>query len=141
MSVSHLRVLSESSAPLVIVHEAKHCALQVDLFPFYPLTFDEVVCVYNLKYVAKKPPHFLLALFQNLLASPPPPECVGIQYVCVRVCVCVCVCVFACARVTRHSLYCSQRLNFKRIKNTPDSPARIINHHTQDVCLCVFVCV
>lgn len=90
MSVCDLRVLSESSAPLVIVHKAKYCALQVALFLFYPLTFDEVVCVYNLKYVAKKPLHFLLALFQNLHTSPPPPECVCIQYVCVRVCVHTC---------------------------------------------------
>lgn len=79
MSVSNLRVLSQSSAFLVIAHKAKYCALQVVLFPFYPLTFDEVVCVYNLKYGAKKPPHFLLAMpFQNLLTSPPPPECVHI---------------------------------------------------------------
>lgn len=31
--------------------------------------------------------------------------------------------------------HCSQRLNFKRIKNTQDTPAKIINHHTQDVCV------
>lgn len=38
--------------------------------------------------------------------------------------------------MTRHSLYNSQRLDFKRIKNTPDSPARIINHCTQNLCVC-----
>lgn len=55
-------VLSQGSAFLVIVHKAKFCALDVVLFSFCPLTFDEVVCVYNLKYGAKKPQHALLRL-------------------------------------------------------------------------------
>lgn len=102
-------VLSQSSAFLVIVHKAKLCALDVVLFQFYPLTFDEVVCVYNLKHGAKKPQHALLRLVHFSSTS------------CVFVCAYaerVCLCVHTCDETLPVLL---TEIKFQRIKNTPDN--------------------
>lgn len=112
MTGSNLRALSQSLASLVIV---KHWEW---------LCFHFTV-------------HLSLKLFvrtnlnENLLLALPLQNTLHLHLQKVRVSVC--------AHVRRH---CSQGLHFKRIKNTPDSPARIINHRNHARCtwVCVSVC-
>lgn len=92
------------------------------VFSFYRPPFSEVVCAYKFEYGAVRPSGLLLASpLQHSLH-------LHLQE----------VCAFVWAHVRRH---CSQGLHFKQIKNTPDSPARIINHRTQGACERVLVCV